>query len=287
MPSSGAHAEHLLLEAEFVVTRGDFDADFAEETALELPTVGRRIELSFDLRHAMADTVTYTDGSTVFATSVWRFELGLVDSDRRGLLGDVEYALNLPIFTLPIGRAPRGVVATLAPDAHIDVEYGPVLLQPWGWDAGFEFDGLPFAGLASDDDLSFYDLETFDLTPQVGDGVSGGFTLSTRTDWPFGPIEIVAELTSLRFVTVESEFVAGDFNTDGRVSSADLNLLLNHWGSFKYLRDWTGSRVTQIDNGELNVLLRDWGTRATALVPEPAAQAVLVLGLLASRPRRR
>ncbi|MEO1497874.1 MAG: PEP-CTERM sorting domain-containing protein [Planctomycetota bacterium] len=78
----------------------------------------------------------------------------------------------------------------------------------------------------------------------------------------------------------------GDFNSDGRVDNADLNLLLNNWGQAEVPAEWSAPLTPPVNNDELNSLLNNWGS-GTA-VPEPAAMALTLTSAAAfSQTRRR
>ncbi|MEO1496602.1 MAG: PEP-CTERM sorting domain-containing protein [Planctomycetota bacterium] len=79
----------------------------------------------------------------------------------------------------------------------------------------------------------------------------------------------------------------GDFNADGTVDNGDLNLLLNNWGELAAAVDplWVNNLNGTVDNDELNALLNNWGFGISA-VPEPTT-ALLLLAGLAMRSRRR
>ncbi|MEO1498721.1 MAG: PEP-CTERM sorting domain-containing protein [Planctomycetota bacterium] len=74
----------------------------------------------------------------------------------------------------------------------------------------------------------------------------------------------------------------GDFNLDGSVDNADLNLLLNNWGAATVPPEWTGAFTPNVNNDELNALLNNWGTGTSVSVPEPTSLLILsVVGLAA------
>lgn len=83
--------------------------------------------------------------------------------------------------------------------------------------------------------------------------------------------------TSLGEAT-DVELAEGDFNADGRVDNGDLNLLLGNWGSATVPAEWTNNFVTPVDNGELNALLGTWGAGVPAAVPEPMGLLVVAIG---------
>lgn len=69
----------------------------------------------------------------------------------------------------------------------------------------------------------------------------------------------------------------GDFNGDGMVDNGDLNLLLGNWGSSTVPGEWINGFDAPVDNGELNALLGNWGFGVGTAVPEPTT---LVLSIL-------
>ena len=78
----------------------------------------------------------------------------------------------------------------------------------------------------------------------------------------------------------------GDFNADGRVDNADLNLLLNNWGQTEVSAAWVNNLDGAVDNEELNALLNSWGFGTSLAVPEPSAVVLVVAGLAGLRRRR-
>ena len=88
------------------------------------------------------------------------------------------------------------------------------------------------------------------------------------------------------------EELAGDYNGDGFVSQADLDLVLLNWGDTALPAGWSAGDQfdgVQISQNELDAVLLNWGNGAPAVVsiPEPAAGAVVVLlGLISLRGRR-
>ncbi|MEO1498008.1 MAG: glycoside hydrolase family 44 protein [Planctomycetota bacterium] len=79
--------------------------------------------------------------------------------------------------------------------------------------------------------------------------------------------------------------IEGDFNGDGRVDNADLNLLLNSWGSASVPPEWVNGFTTPVNNDELNALLNGWGSGLGA-IPEPSSRSLvaLVAAFLRRRP---
>ncbi|MEM1446269.1 MAG: glycoside hydrolase family 16 protein [Planctomycetota bacterium] len=91
--------------------------------------------------------------------------------------------------------------------------------------------------------------------------------------------------------------LAGDFNGNGQIEQGDLNLVLTNWGRSAGPNPPQGWNNTQglagfIDQNELNAVLTNWGSAASPdfqgfTVPEPATAASLIaLGALTRRLRR-
>ncbi len=86
----------------------------------------------------------------------------------------------------------------------------------------------------------------------------------------------------------------GDANRDETVDQADLDAVLNHWGSAAAVRatgDLDGDGV--VAQGDLDAVLNHWGTaatpnlsRPTTAIPEPAAATLLALAGTLTRRRR-
>ena len=81
------------------------------------------------------------------------------------------------------------------------------------------------------------------------------------------------------------QYFRGDSNLDGIVDDGDLNIILSDWGSSvppgNPRADLTGDLL--IDDGDLNVLLSDWGKgigpASSGAVPEPGTMVLLLGGL--------
>lgn len=91
---------------------------------------------------------------------------------------------------------------------------------------------------------------------------------------------------------VSNPQLPGDFNGDRLINNADLNLLLNHWGSGELPAEWDGRQLAgeAVANAELNGLLYAWGrgdgATDTGVVPEPTAAgllSVLLIGVASTR----
>ncbi|MEM8494409.1 MAG: hypothetical protein AAF663_03370, partial [Planctomycetota bacterium] len=85
----------------------------------------------------------------------------------------------------------------------------------------------------------------------------------------------------------------GDYDESGQVEQGDLNLVLNNWGTNRTFDDPGGTAFSTslVDQEELNLVLNNWGSSSVpsfegSALPEPAA-AVAVLGLVGVCLRRR
>jgi hypothetical protein len=85
--------------------------------------------------------------------------------------------------------------------------------------------------------------------------------------------------------------IPGDYNGNGRVEQADLDLVLLNWGA-ALAQPWVDGTV---DQAELDGVLLNWGNEAagglvSAAVPEPSGTTLgaiaLLLFVLLSSPRR-
>jgi hypothetical protein len=82
-----------------------------------------------------------------------------------------------------------------------------------------------------------------------------------------------------------------DYNADGHVEQADLDLVLLHWGqpAVPAPNGWFNDVPKgSIDQAELDELLLNWGSRVTppgrtvsAAVPEPVSMVILSVAALA------
>ncbi|MEO1497260.1 MAG: PEP-CTERM sorting domain-containing protein [Planctomycetota bacterium] len=95
---------------------------------------------------------------------------------------------------------------------------------------------------------------------------------------PFGLAQtwVNDRVDTLADLLVEDVF-PGDFNTDGAIDNADLNLLLNNWGEETVDPDWTAALTPPVNNDELNALLNGWGFGTGAAVPEPGTGVLIGL----------
>ena len=116
--------------------------------------------------------------------------------------------------------------------------------------------------------------------------------LDMMVHFPVPDLELDADATEARLMgkLVDGEMFfgadaikmvpCGDANMDGRVDDADLSLPLAHWGR---AGDWAHGEFSGdavIGDDDLSLLLANWSGRA-ALVPEPSAVSILVMGGIA------
>ncbi|MEM9753557.1 MAG: PEP-CTERM sorting domain-containing protein [Planctomycetota bacterium] len=86
--------------------------------------------------------------------------------------------------------------------------------------------------------------------------------------------------------------LAGDFNGNGSVEQADLDLVLTNWGGTRGFEDGVTTFSTgTVDQEELDIVLTQWGSSTAPSfegfsVPEPATLALVGLGGLAMLRRR-
>ncbi|MEM7627380.1 MAG: hypothetical protein AAF333_17430 [Planctomycetota bacterium] len=95
-------------------------------------------------------------------------------------------------------------------------------------------------------------------------------------------------------VSLTESVLLGDYNGDGFVSQADLNLVLLNWGASVVPPEWINLDQfdgEQVSQNELNAVLLNWGqgtppVPGVAAVPEPTGAAWLLAGAALLRPRR-
>ncbi|MEL7087933.1 MAG: DUF3466 family protein, partial [Planctomycetota bacterium] len=85
--------------------------------------------------------------------------------------------------------------------------------------------------------------------------------------------------------------LAGDYNGDGFVSQADLDLVLLNWGETVVPAQWVATDQfdgVQVSQNELDGVLLNWGngTPPVAAIPEPASAVLLGLMAAGALPRR-
>ena len=89
-------------------------------------------------------------------------------------------------------------------------------------------------------------------------------------------------------------FIDGDYNGDGFVSQADLDLVLLNWGAAVVPAEWLATDQfdgVQVSQNELDGVLLNWGSgtppAGVSAIPEPATLGLLTLGGLALSGRQR
>ena len=90
-------------------------------------------------------------------------------------------------------------------------------------------------------------------------------------------------------------FIAGDYNGDGFVSQADLDLVLLNWGDGVIPPEWVAADQfdgDQVSQNELDGVLLNWGSGtppapSAGVVPEPTALALMGCGAVLACRRRR
>jgi hypothetical protein len=109
---------------------------------------------------------------------------------------------------------------------------------------------------------------------------SGGVTWSGITAWTGGRLDLM-NMSNVALQPIG--FPAGDYNGNGRVEQADLDLVLIHWGKPSppapagWVHELPEGLVSQAD---LDGVLLHWGNAASGIsqvvaVPEPAAWMIL------------
>ena len=90
-----------------------------------------------------------------------------------------------------------------------------------------------------------------------------------------------------------AEFIDGDYNGDGFVSQADLDLVLLNWGDSAVPAEWLATDQfdgVQVSQNELDGVLLNWGNgtppAGVNAIPEPASALLVGLGGLAALRRR-
>lgn len=167
------------------------------------------------------------------------------------------------------------------------------------WDSG-SFFGVPGTPVAHSAQSAVAMLNPLEIVP---DGIAITYTLDT-SDLPGGTYLLDPNLLSggvgtdardrdmvlldLTFVTgtlrVQTmQFLTGDYNGNGAVEQADLDLVLLHWGEPGIPNGWVNDLpVGNIDQNELDGVLLHWGMMANQMaaagVPEPST--VCLAGML-------
>jgi hypothetical protein len=108
--------------------------------------------------------------------------------------------------------------------------------------------------------------------------------------------DLIFEYTTISGLTLEGgvrfemggPVLLGDYNANGQVEQADLDLVLLNWGQPGVPNGWTNDLPTgNVDQEELDGVLLNWGNMAaaglaTSAVPEPATSAIAVLAMMAA-----
>ena len=127
----------------------------------------------------------------------------------------------------------------------------------------------------------------FDLELMTSDGSRVIVYRAERIPSLYGPEYTVTMLPTI--------LASGDYNANGQVEQADLDLVLLHWGQDGAAppAGWTHELPSGIiDQEELDLVLINWGKTsivgaAAAAVPEPAAWTLaVIIGILAIGARR-
>ncbi|MEM1026521.1 MAG: hypothetical protein AAGJ38_00385 [Planctomycetota bacterium] len=155
-----------------------------------------------------------------------------------------------------------------------------------------DLDFLPSAAFAWNGGLN---IDNF--TPGVvGFGFDGGLTaqqiglITIDGNAPASPLSLNEDG---RLISGLIAGLLGDYDESGQVEQGDLNLVLNNWGTNRTFEDPGGTAFSTslVDQEELNLVLNNWGSASVpnfegSALPEPAA-ALAVLGLVGTCLRRR
>lgn len=144
--------------------------------------------------------------------------------------------------------------------------------------------GPPNSFLVEFDYFQLNEFNSTDMFESVDRMASGSF------DVAFDPGDDQLSITFLSSLLVNARvdeaLLEGDFNGDGTVDNADLNLLLANWGASSVPSEWVNGFEAPVDNDELNALLANWGAGAGDAVPEPSALVLATIAGCAVRRRR-
>lgn len=147
---------------------------------------------------------------------------------------------------------------------------------------------VPFGDFAGEDDVTGETAENFsDRGHYAADDMLA--TLTLPVDAFFGGPDADIEILFTGELVATASFgqaLEGDYNDNGRVEQADLDLVLLNWGQpFDTLpTEWVNQRPTEgiVDQAELDGVLLNWGSQAPQMttaqsVPEPNALLLLLL----------
>lgn len=237
------------------------------------------IDVSYTvLGHSNASFASHVDTNTLF------LDLGQV-----ALLDDVfgEY-MDFSVFNL---EGTPGFTAGLDLDSVLS-----------SGDVGvFDLDLEPFTGIPEDEDVEFSglaagDAASFRAFVNENDPVgtySATYTFGFSDEDLLGATQVDPLTLILSVELVRGQlFSGGDFNNDGFVSQADLDLVLLNWGATVLPPEWIRTELfdgVEVSQNELDAVLLEWGfgSPPSFAVPEPSALAVAGLLSLVGLNRRR
>ncbi|MEM8494540.1 MAG: hypothetical protein AAF663_04040, partial [Planctomycetota bacterium] len=155
----------------------------------------------------------------------------------------------------------------------------------------FEVDSVPVAGLVAGVPTTIFARGGVPFTATLADGTPFEIDLNTL---PPNPGDDFFDFGALLTVTLVSAGLVGDYNDSGSVEQGDLNLVLNNWGTNRTFSDPGGTTFATlpVDQEELNLVLNNWGSVATPpqlngiAVPEPSSAAFALIAGVLLRKRR-
>jgi hypothetical protein len=288
---------------EAIVNRGDLDVPFHGLAIISATNIhnaaGGSIVVADDSRLILRTSVLNEGDITLAPTAELTIGSTLQGHGTHGL-GSVTIESLHP--GLGIGEASFGGDLTLT-----SLTGSSLVVELGGSRRGVEYDAVRVAGRAEvggglDVQLAAIDGEPF--APQAGDvfeflsgaaGVQSRFShvLPPSPDWA-----IRYDDTSIRLEVLDPRG-RGDYNGDGRIDQADLDLvLLQGWGAAPLnerplLADWTDYLpMGAIDQGELDAVLLDWGREirsasipagiAGPTIPEPRSLPLCIAACAAA-----
>ena len=220
------------------------------------------------------------------------------------------FVLDAPIVTLPVGTIPLSLRATNTTYTGLSMRDGDAFAKKFGGSSGDDPDWflLTITGLDAVNQpvgsVEFY-LADYRFSDNAQDYI--------LDDWTNASLASLAGAVKLSFALASSDVgtfgmntpayfaldslsvtrLPGDVNDDNVVDIFDVNFVSSQWGGDGPLADANGDGV--VDIFDVNVISAHWGESvpgglvgAAQQVPEPAAIALLLLGLaplLASRRR--